>query len=326
MMVCFQIFLLIFLIYYIRIGECRLKNETIDVFMLYKSPSENSSYHDSGSDFMTMKLLSKTGENVRFHLVGHIDRMKRFTKNHGLAEVFYHDFFAYPESLAEFKASYKHQSVNKREYEFMCFYRWIIYANIVKTYKHLNFSTIVALDTDVLVYKSLSSILDDVMRQKGHVEIKEMYMLVTGAFLFWQVDGLLKFSSYLVQIFKMNRHKLIKFIQDHGTYISAKRPADLIPYDSKTQLYTHFSDMYALLAFLSEDTSNRFEVTHQNLTCKILPQSRQVSKISIINGFPFTANNECISTIHLQGDHKVYTSILFDSSKGKLTIDIYFQK
>ncbi len=325
-MAYFQVVLIYFLMYFMRSVECRENNEKIDVFMLYKTPSESTSYHESGNDFVAMKLLSEMGENVRIHLVGHMDRMKRFAGNHGLAEIFYHDYFAYPDSIAEFKAIYKHQSVNDPEYEFICFYRWILYARIIKDYEHLKFSTIAALDTDVLVYKSLGSIFEDIRRHEGQREKKEMYWVIPGAFLFWQKDDLLNFTSYLTRIYEMKNPQLIKYIQNHGTYISANRPADLIPYDSKHNRYTHFSDMYALSAFLAEDTSNRIRVDLKKLSTIILPQSQCASMVSIKNGFPFTTNNESISAIHLQSNHKVYTSILFDSFKGKLTIDIFLNK
>ncbi len=298
-------------------------SQILDVFLLYKSPSKVNLYHENGEDFVSMKLLDHFGgDELRIHLVGDRKRIHRHT-NGLVSNIYYHDFFSFPETYHEFRHLYKHQSVNPFEYEFLCFYRWILYSNIVERYSYLNFSSILVMDTDVLVFDKVVNILEDIKTHTKQVDM-QMYMLIPGTFSFWTPKGIHKFSSYLTDVYKKNDLDLIQYIKTHGSIFNENRPATIIPYDPNTNMYVHFSDMFALLAFILENKDIAVSADRKKLICNYISNSHDIKFLNFQNGLPISDNNK-ICLIHLQADHKRFTSTVFKAFKANATVQIDFR-
>jgi len=144
-----------------------------------------------------------------------------------------------------------HISLNTHHYEFLCFYRWIVYSNIVRNWNIANpndpISRIITMDSDILFMKNVAELFHNVLNSITFIpnrkkEEFELTVLGLGAIHLWSPIGLHKYSDFIYDWYNDSK-------------IDVKE--NIKKYAGKLMGEYHFSDMQLVDVFISRDRKTR---------------------------------------------------------------------
>ena len=144
-----------------------------------------------------------------------------------------------------------HMSLNTYHYEFLCFYRWIVYAEVVKNWNIANpndpITRILTMDSDILFMKNVAQLFQSVLNSINFTPNRkkddfELTVLGLGAIHLWLPKGLQKYSDFIYEWYndtnvKENIKKALNYNKLMGEY--------------------HFSDMQLVEVFIEKDNKTR---------------------------------------------------------------------
>ena len=237
---------------------------TIDAFYYVAWPEENW-YIATGDwwlgpsliDFFTNKFMNGRGRNekkvlARVHVLSYDDNTLIRGRAAGPP------FYVY--NLSDFQAKYdvfhemyipNHMSLNTWHYEFLCFYRWIVYSEVVRNWNIANpndpISRIITMDSDILFMKNVAELFHNVLNSITFIpnrkkEEFELTVLGLGAIHLWSPVGLHKYSDFIYDWYNDSKIDVKENIKKHAGKIMGEY---------------HFSDMQLVDAFISRDRKTR---------------------------------------------------------------------
>jgi len=237
---------------------------TVDAFYYIAWPEENW-YIATGDwwlgpsliDFFTNKHINgKSRENTkllaRIHVLTYDDNT--IIKGRAAGPPFYvYNLSDYQPIYDVFHEMYipNHMSLNTYHYEFLCFYRWIVYAEVVKNWNIANpndlITRILTMDSDILFMKNVAQLFQSALNSINFTPNRkkddfELTVLGLGAIHLWSPKGLQKYSDFIYEWYndtnvKENIKKALNYNKLMGEY--------------------HFSDMQLVEVFIEKDNKTR---------------------------------------------------------------------
>lgn len=239
---------------------------TVDAFYYIAWPEENW-YIATGDwwlgpslvDFFTNKHVNGKGRNetkvlVRIHILTYDDNTLIRGRSVGPP------YYAY--NLSDYQALYdvfhamyipNHMSLNTYHYEFLCFYRWIVYSEIVRNWNIANpndpITRIITMDSDILFMKNVAELFHNVLNSITFIPGKkkedfELTVLGLGAIHMWSPVGLHKYSDFIYDWYNDSK-------------IDVKENIKSVLGKSKLNGEYHFSDMQLVEVFIKRDGKTR---------------------------------------------------------------------
>ena len=104
-------------------------------------------------------------ETIRIHLITDSSSLIEFGRQYG-PPLYLYDLKSYQPLIDTFVADYtpNHASVNDLWYESLCFYRWLVYSKIIKSWNLDHpfepIRRILSLDTDIIILQDISRMID----------------------------------------------------------------------------------------------------------------------------------------------------------------------
>lgn len=220
-----------------------------------------------------------------------------------------HDISNFMENVHEFREIYQHRSVNQLVYERFCFERFLILKNFCKLLDTSEIDRIAYVDSDIFMFKSLKCVCPDNI-DADLCLLDERY----SGFPFMVRSSIDKFVEFLFKIYKNGNFD--EFVSKWGEKAFSK---------------PHFSDMYAMHAFVAENKCS-VEILNFNKNRKHIIQStfNLTSEQLISNtakellctrlkwtkeGIPVVDGNEQ-EFFHFQGKTKVLCEFIYQSFLG----------
>lgn len=229
------------------------KGLVTDIFMFYadKNVGEDNRYMADGDWWAGLKLMKhlSNGE-IRIHII--TDMHKVLNEISVLSHPYYgYDLSKFRHINETFYSLYKHISVNTFTYEYLCFYRWLVFNEVVQLWSKYSIHPmrkIITMDLDVFMFKNPNTFFSNVL-SACNMKLHGMYniMLIPGGLTLWSPNGLNHFESFLINWYNRSIDDVMLSTKYHGDIIRGQ---------------PHFSDMYLLLRFVSLNVNNSRQLSH----------------------------------------------------------------
>jgi hypothetical protein len=179
----------------------------VDVFLVVTTP-KNYQYIESGAWWAGPLLLQAFAVNndTRVHIFS--DAQEILDQGSRYGGFYMHDMRQMKALQDSFFAMYKvnHHSINDVNYEFLCFYRWLMFRSMVDYWQKTHtpedqISKIVTIDSDVLIMTNALDFFDGVLRtlRYGVDQPYELIIITPGAVHLWSYMGLISYSDYIYE-------------------------------------------------------------------------------------------------------------------------------
>jgi hypothetical protein len=233
----------------------------LDVFIVVTAPSSDYEYYNDGSFIATPLLLryfSRREEDVRIHIFSKSDSMLDYAKSYGFIT---HDMRDYEHLEQKFFELYKpnHYSINYVYYEFLCFYRWIMFAEMIKQWNEAARETgdrrrmierILTIDSDVIVTMDANEFYNRIMNTIQHVYYEEdvtptaleLVVVYLGAVHLWSLKGMNNYAKFIMDWYSQPSDVILQRTKQNAGYLYKR---------------LHFSDMNMINVFTKADTNTR---------------------------------------------------------------------
>ena len=267
----------------------------VDILMFYadKNVGADEGYVLNGDWWAAVKFMMQNND-VRVHII--TDSQQILNNISSLGQPYFGYDLKYFQNMNEtFFQIYKHVSVNTFTYEYLCFYRWFVFNEIVKLCAIHNSThpirKIITMDLDAIILTSPSTLFRNVLKfYKMNVYDLTNIMMIPGAVTLWSPKGLNQFTVFLRNCYDQSPQNF---------YVLANE------FEVKFEGRLHISDINFLRRF---STLNSL-------------RSRQInSNLPIIVG---ESPNECIAFRDRHFQEKHYIDKIFVDKSRKLMINLH---
>ena len=177
------------------------QSSIVDVFYLAAYP-KNYTYIKEGQFWngpLLVQALSRCND-TRVHIFSEDAAILSKSLQYGFIS---HNISKYSNIEQSFRRMYRHVSFNYFDYEFLCFYRWHMFNQMIKTWNTLQSSSgrisrVITLDTDVLLMMNAAEFYKRAVVASG-VDKSNMDLIIAspGAVQLWSSHGIRKFSDFI---------------------------------------------------------------------------------------------------------------------------------
>jgi hypothetical protein len=181
----------------------------VDVFLSMTGSFEfKYRYIYRGDWWVTILLLYTLSNNdTRIHLLTDDDNAVRKVLELGppINAIKMNDYESF---VSDFMKIYKHLSVNDKDYEALCFYRWILYDRIVEDWNQQRpdapIERIISLDLDILMFRNAAKLFHGITTLLKPPQESLFIILEKGAVHLFSREGLHRYSRFVNDWFNVS--------------------------------------------------------------------------------------------------------------------------
>lgn len=217
--------------------------------------------------------------------------------------------------IEELEEDYIHLSPNEKDYELFCLKRWLLLKNYCLKY---NIQEVFTCDSDVMIYKDINQYKGWLSKSSNtiaaycipHQSKKEYLWAASAHTSYWKAEGLEKFCSFLVSVYKSKDWKIV-LESKYKAFVENKHLGGV---SDMTLLYLFHINNTKLILNLLEVKDNEVFDLNFSMDYNLYRQEYRtdskgykllVEKNGIYYGFNnFTHQEIVFSTIHFQGATK----------------------
>lgn len=276
-------------------------------------------YHEGYQEYIEFAVAQakKTNPHSAIYLVGDDDVLKKLITRKGIIAI---NKKKYEHSFSEFVNVYEHHSTNPHNYELICFIRWFVIRDVMKTNR---IDTAFVCDTDCLIYSNISKVYPEYEASYGSLMVSKeqspFEWVASSAASFWTIGGLNIFLNYLLGVYRQG--VIIEFGEKIKFHNDTSAPGGICDMTILYKFYLENIEKFSnILSIRSNGTfDGNFNATSNEFENEYAHDGNHKT-IKLLNYKPYgysllKKNDVQFHLLHFQGNSKKYMHSFYIGSK-----------